>query len=216
MQRVWAHLDKNEEVAVDEDSRLLKYPEVSKHNLADKLRTHIYASCKKRAEIGDDSVDLLCKDIHNAANHWGGDHSVCQDLDPRKKFVLQKWGAEKAYYIQGGETHVAVKEWLVKKCTPSKMKFYTRARENYLSETFNSVISKYAIKRIHYSKSHLARVACAGLDKNEGRDRIVLVQKQRKAAGTTVRQSVANKNVLFKKTTEWKTEVARRCILELF
>jgi hypothetical protein len=39
---------------------------------------------------------------------------------------------------------MAVKNWLVKKCTLTKMKFYTRARENYLSEMFNSVINKYA------------------------------------------------------------------------
>lgn len=52
MQRVWAHLDKEEEVQMDEDSRLLKFPEVSKHNLADKLKTHVYTSCKKRAEVG--------------------------------------------------------------------------------------------------------------------------------------------------------------------
>lgn len=217
MQRVWAHLDKEDEQAVDEDTRLLKYPEVNKSNLANKLKTHIYTSCFKRAEAGDDSVALLlCRDIHNAADHWGGDHSVCAQLDSGRKCVQEKWGPGRAYYLLGGETHKAVKEWLTKKCTPAKMKFYTRARENYLSETFNSLINKYASKRIHYSKSHCARVACAGLDWNEGRDREVLIKKQRKAAGTAVRQRGANRNILSEKTTKWKTEVAKRVMPDLF
>lgn len=86
----------------------------------------------------------------------------------------------------------------MKKCTPSKMKFYTRARENFLSETLNSLINKYASKRVHYSKSHLARVVCVGLDWNEGRDREVLRREERKAAGTAVRQRGANRNVMIK------------------
>lgn len=151
-----------------EHARLLKYPEVGKKNLADKLKTHMYTACLKRAQAGDDYVQLLCKDIHNAADHWAGVHTVCAELDPQRKCVTEKWGQGRAYFLQGWKTHLALKEWPIKKCTPAKMKFYTRSRQNYLSETFNSLINKYASKRIHYSKSHLARAACAGLDWNEG------------------------------------------------
>jgi hypothetical protein len=78
MQRVWAHLDKDiTEEPVDEDARLMKYPEVNKNNLADKLKTHVYTACRKRAAEKDDLAELLCKDIHNAADHWAGDHLVC-------------------------------------------------------------------------------------------------------------------------------------------
>lgn len=120
---------------------------------------------------------LLVLDINNAANHWAGWHSGCQRLDAKRVCVKEKWGAERAYYASGGATHQAVSAWLKAKITPAKMKHYTRARENFLSETFHSVINKYASKRIHYSKSHRARVAAAGLDWSENRDRQVLEQK---------------------------------------
>lgn len=133
--------------------------------------------------MNDDDVTALCKDVHNAADQWSGDHSVCREIDPERKCVKEEWGADRAYYTADGATHVALKSWLVKKCNASKMKFFTRARENFLSDTFNSVINKYAPKRTHYAKSHLPRVACAGLDWNEGREREVLRKSVKKPAG---------------------------------
>jgi hypothetical protein len=97
----------------------------------------------------------------------------------------------------------------VKKASVAKMKFYTRARQNFLSETFNSLINKYASKRIHYAKSHIARTACAGPDWSEGRDRVVLAKKQRQASGTAVRTRGANMNILSEKTTRWKSKVSK-------
>jgi hypothetical protein len=148
-------LDKEAVEVGDEDSRL-RFPSVTKHDLIDKLRTHIYTACLARAAVGDDNVKELCKDLHNAADHWAGDHSVCLEIATDRVCVIEKWGLERAYYQSGGDTHLAVKSFLQKKCTLAKMKFFTRARQNYLSETFNSVINKYASKRIHYSKSHTA------------------------------------------------------------
>jgi hypothetical protein len=40
-----------------------------------------------------------------------------------------------------------------------------------MSETFHSVINKYAPKRIHFAKSHKSRIAAAALDWTEGMDR---------------------------------------------
>jgi hypothetical protein len=51
--RVWTFLEKVEE-EVEEDSRLLWYPELEKHGVADKLKTHIYTCCKARAVTMDD------------------------------------------------------------------------------------------------------------------------------------------------------------------
>jgi hypothetical protein len=209
VQRLWTSLEREEET-VEQDTCLLKYPELAKHHLADKLKTHVYTACFARAAANDDDVTALCLDLQNAADHWVGDHSVCDQISRLRKCVQEDWGAQQASYEKGGETHKAVKAWLVKKCTPAKMKFYTRARENFLSETFNSLINKYASKRIHYQKSHLARVACATLHWNEGRDRVVLMKKVRKAAGTAVRTRGANRNVLSEKTTKWKSLIAAK------
>lgn len=78
--------------------------------------------------------------------------------------VREKWGAEQALYEEGGLMHVAVTGWPAKKCTTAKMRHYTRARETFMSETFHSVINKFAPKRIHFQKSHHARMACGALD----------------------------------------------------
>jgi hypothetical protein len=117
---LWKHLDREEEV-VEEDSRLLKFPEVSKYKLADKLKTHLYTVCKSRKDAGDDDVAALCKDLHNAADHWAGDHSICKEIDAERKCVKEDWGPDKAYYEKGGATHLAVKLWIVKKCSAAKM-----------------------------------------------------------------------------------------------
>jgi hypothetical protein len=208
VERVWSNLDKEEAAEeVDNDARLLKFPEVSRHKLADKLKTHLYFVCKARKDAGNDDVAALCKDLHNAADHWAGDHAVCREIDSERKCVKEDWGADRAHYELGGPTHVAVKTWIVKKCSASKMKFFTRARENFLSKTFNSVINKYAPKKTHYAKSHIPRVACAGLDWNEGKDRELLRKSVRKAAGTVIRSRGANENILSAKTTAWKSKV---------
>lgn len=200
--RLWKHLDKEEvPVADDEEGRLLKFPEVSKYKLADKFKTHLYSVCRARTLAGDDDVQALCRDVHNAADHWAGDHSVCREIDPLRKYVQKSWSADKSYYPKDGPTHVAVKDWLVKKCSLAKMKFFTRARENYMSETFNSVINKYAPKRIHYAKSHISRVACAGLDWNESMGRELLRKVERRPAGKAIRSRGGNRNVLSAKTT---------------
>jgi hypothetical protein len=51
--RVWKHLDKEEAEETDSDDRLLKYPEVSRHKLPDKLKSHLYFVCKARADIDE-------------------------------------------------------------------------------------------------------------------------------------------------------------------
>jgi hypothetical protein len=148
---------------------------------------------------------LLC--ICNAADHWAGNHSKCAEIDSSRRCVKDGRGRDQTYYVEGGETHVAVKQWLQKKCTVAKMKHYTRARESFLSEIFHSVINKYASKRIHYAKSHKARIAAAACDWSESMEREVLARKQRKAAGTTIRKRAAHKNVLAPRTNAGKKDV---------
>jgi hypothetical protein len=106
--RVWESLDKEEEV-VEKDSRLLKYPELQKHGLADKLKTHVYTCSKARAFVGDDDAALLALDVSNAADHWAGNHSKCAEIDSSRRCVKEGRGKEQAYYVEGGETHLAVK-----------------------------------------------------------------------------------------------------------
>jgi hypothetical protein len=137
------------------------------------------------------------------------------EIDPQRKCVAEGWSAEKSYYTKDGPTHVALKDWLVKKCSIAKMKFFTRARENYLPETFNSVINKYAPKRIHYAKSHIPRVACAGLDWNESLGRELLRKVERRPARTVIRSRGGNRNVLSAKTTNWKSKIAKLIFQEV-
>jgi hypothetical protein len=109
--RVWSKLDKEAE-QIDIDTRSMRYPEVLTKRLPDKLKTHFYHACFARAEAQDDDTVLLCKDIVNAADHWAGIHSVCAEIDPQRKCVLEKWGQDHAHYPMNGENHLAVKVWL--------------------------------------------------------------------------------------------------------
>ncbi|CAM6099359.1 unnamed protein product [Calypogeia fissa] len=60
-----------------------------------------------------------------------------------------------------------MKAFMAKKITVNKMKFYTRARENFMLDTFYFVMGKYATKRIHFPTSHEAQLFCADMDWNE-------------------------------------------------
>ncbi|KAL2628781.1 hypothetical protein R1flu_013467 [Riccia fluitans] len=147
--------------------RPLKYPELAAHDLAYKLKSWIYTCMRKKCSSqGDTTPQLLTLDIHNAANHWAGDHSTCRILPGVRKCVMENWSAgQMCKYLEGGETHkAAVADFLKKYITESKMKCYIRARENFISETFHSVINKFATKCIHFDASHTARLACAAMD----------------------------------------------------
>ncbi|KAL2644608.1 hypothetical protein R1flu_012195 [Riccia fluitans] len=83
--------------------RSLKYPKLAAHNIAYKLKSWIYTCAKNAALRGDATPELLTMDIHNAADHWAGDHTTCS-------------------HLPGGDTHKAVKEFLKKYITETKMK----------------------------------------------------------------------------------------------
>jgi hypothetical protein len=112
--RLWKHLDKEEVVADDAEGRLLKFPEVSKYKLADKLKTHIYTVCRARASEGDNDVQALCRDLHNAADHWAGDHSVCKEIvtigvlttGPRLQNACNDTFLQPNYYTYSNSDHV--------------------------------------------------------------------------------------------------------------
>ncbi|KAL2634734.1 hypothetical protein R1flu_006213 [Riccia fluitans] len=76
---------------------------------------------------GDATPELLTMDIHNAADHWAGDHTTCSNLLGVRKCVVEKWtGGKEAKYLEGGEAHKAVKEFLKKYITEAKMKCFIR------------------------------------------------------------------------------------------
>ncbi|KAL2642545.1 hypothetical protein R1flu_010132 [Riccia fluitans] len=152
VQRVSVHLKLPEAGASPEIQRQrpLKYPELAAHDIAYKLKSWIYMCVKNAALRGDTTPGLLTMDIHNAADHWAGDHTTCLHLPGVRKCVVEKWtGGKEAKYLEGGETYKAVKEFLKKYIMEIKMKCYIRARENFISETFHRVINKFATKRIH-------------------------------------------------------------------
>ncbi|KAL3688317.1 hypothetical protein R1sor_014626 [Riccia sorocarpa] len=113
-------------------------------------------------------------------------------------------------YPEGGETHKAVKDFMKKYVTETKMKFYLRVRENYISETFHSVINKFATKRIHFDASHNARLACAALDWNENIRREVRCIYNRSSNDTAVRRRARTNRVLVDRTSQWKMQLAVR------
>jgi hypothetical protein len=158
----------------------LAYPEVQRNDLAYHLKTWVYFCCRRRALVGDDDVKQLVQIICNAANHWAGLHDDCALVDESRPCLLERWGPEHQYYKPNGETHQAVQRWLKSHITEAKFRHYTRARENYLSESFHALINKYATKRTHFPKSHLARLASAALDWNENRKRTCIRVREAK------------------------------------
>ncbi|KAL2622281.1 hypothetical protein R1flu_002486 [Riccia fluitans] len=109
-----------------------------------------------------------------------------------------------------GETHKAVKEFLKKYITGSKMKCYIKARENFISKTFHSVINKFATKRIHFDSSHTARLVCATMDWNENIRRDVRAIYQRSSNDIAIRRRAKTNRYLVDRTSCWKRALARR------
>ncbi|KAL2611610.1 hypothetical protein R1flu_023302 [Riccia fluitans] len=110
----------------------------------------------------------------------------------------------------GGETHKAVKEFLKKYITESKMKCYIKTRENFISETFHSVINKYATKRIHFDSSHTAHLACAAMDWNKNIRRDVWAIYQCSSNDIAVRRRAKTNRYLANRTSCWKRALGRR------
>ncbi|KAL3691385.1 hypothetical protein R1sor_005036 [Riccia sorocarpa] len=186
VQCVSVHLNLEEAGANTEIQRHrpLRYHELAAHDIAYKLKSWIYTCAKNAAKRGDTTPE---------------------------KCVVENWGVDhKQRYVPGGETHLAVKDFLRKYITEGKMKFYLRARENFISETYHSVINKFATKRIHFDASHCARLACSALDWNENIRREVRAVYSRASNDTAVRRRPKTNRVLVKRTTVWKTQLASR------
>ncbi|KAL2633711.1 hypothetical protein R1flu_005190 [Riccia fluitans] len=173
---------------------------------AEVMDLHVCEECR----LEDDATqELLTMDIHNAADHWAGDHTTCSYLPGMRKYVVENWTCGKeAKYPKGGETHKAVKEFLKKYIMETKMKCYIRARENFISETFPSVINKFAMKHIHFDASHTARLACAAMDWNKNIRRDVRATYQHASNDTAVRQRAKTNRVLVERTSHWKKALA--------
>jgi hypothetical protein len=69
-------------------------------------------------------VTILVKNIHNAADHWARDHSICAEIDSSKKCVLHL-DIEKKKFDFNSKTHIAVKQWLMTHIKDNKFVFYT-------------------------------------------------------------------------------------------
>ncbi|KAL3697262.1 hypothetical protein R1sor_011338 [Riccia sorocarpa] len=213
VQRVSVFLNLPEAGATTElqRQRPFKYPELQQHDLAYKLKSWIYTCSKNAAARRDAMAETLTIDVQNAADHWAGNHTVCRTLPGTRKCVVENWDSgRESKYAEGGETHIAVRDFLKKYLTINKMKFYVRARENFISETFHSVINKYASKRTHFDASHHARLACAALDWNENIRREVRVVYSRSANNTAVRRRAHTNRVLVTRTSHWKSIVAKK------
>ncbi|KAL3685848.1 hypothetical protein R1sor_003870 [Riccia sorocarpa] len=119
--------------------RPFKYPELQQHDLAYKLKSWIYTCSKNAAARRDVTAETLTIDVQNAADHWAGNHTVYRTLPGTRKCVVENWDSGRdSKYAEGGETHIAVRDFLKKYLTIKKMKFYVRARENFISETFHT------------------------------------------------------------------------------
>jgi hypothetical protein len=129
--------------------------------------------------------DKLVKMMLNAPEHWAGDHSQCKTLDPDSGCTNGP-----AKYAKDGPTHEALKVGCRNKFTWATMRHYKEGRESFMVETFNSVIAKFAPKRLFFSSSFLARLACAKLHWNENRDNIVLHEYTRKDVDPQFENSV--------------------------
>ncbi|KAL2635954.1 hypothetical protein R1flu_007433 [Riccia fluitans] len=194
VQRVSVHLKLPEAGASTELQwqRPLRYPELATHDLAYKLKSWIYTCAKNAALRGDTTPELLTMDIHNAADHWS-----------------ERRGPTDVSAQRGGETHKGVKEFLKKYITERKMKCYIKARENFISETFHSVINKFATKHIHFDSSHIARLACAAMDWNENIRRDVRTIYQRSSNDTAIRCRAKTNRYLADMTSCWKRALGR-------
>ncbi|KAL3684743.1 hypothetical protein R1sor_002765 [Riccia sorocarpa] len=213
VQRVYVSLNWPEAGASTElqRQRPFKYPELAQYDLAYKLKSWIYTCSKNMAARRDVTPETLTIDVQNAADHWAGNHTVCRTLPGTRKCVVENWDSgRESKYAEGGETHIAMRDFLKNYLTINKMKFYVRARENFISETFHSVINKYASKRIHFDASHHARLACAALDWNENIRREVRAIYSRSANNTAVCRRARSNRVLVTRTSHWKSLVLRR------
>lgn len=114
------------------------------------------------------------------------------------------------FFDSDSATHADVKAFMVKYVKPAKMAFYTMARENYMSETFHSVMGKFATKRIHFPASHDARLFCAALDWNENIGHPVWKIYSRERVSTAVRARPARVRVMVEPTRCWKECTSRR------
>ncbi|CAM6094701.1 unnamed protein product [Calypogeia fissa] len=194
------------------NSKPFKYPEINEKHLGDKLKSWFYKCCQKASERGDDNADLLAREIVTAADHWAGLHEVCKQFLPRK--CCEPDAVYTPYYEVGGATHLALRNWLRKNVTASSVRFYTRARANFLCETFHSIVNKYATKRIHFGATHEARMACAAMCWNKNINREVVRIRNRTPSNTSVRDRPQKVRDLVDKTTAWKKAVSDR-IFEL-
>ena len=103
-----------------------------------------------------------------------------------------------------------MKAFCAKHFTPAKMRFYTMGRENFMSETFHFVMSKFATKRIHFRASHEARLCCCVMDWNENIRRPVWKVLPRRPVNSAVRERPSRVRILVERTTQWKDEMSQR------
>jgi hypothetical protein len=128
------------------------YPEFQANDMAEKFKTWFYTCTEAAAKRKDRHPGLLCLDIHNCLDHWSGCHDMCRLINPERPCVKENWSRNYAYFSRNGAAYEALDKWLDRHITRKKMAHYLRARENFLSETFNSLINKYATKRINWQK----------------------------------------------------------------
>ncbi|GBG75929.1 hypothetical protein CBR_g21171 [Chara braunii] len=126
-------------------------------NAAEEAKEWLYGACRLQKSVGDDDGDLLATHVQHLANHWSGDHSLCEKELPN--LCKAAGGQERAaLYENGGRVHLAISRCLQQFASNTKMAYYTSVRMTFNNECFHSVINKYATKRVNFPKSYEARV----------------------------------------------------------
>lgn len=155
----------------------------------------------QQRDRGDNKPNLRIVEVVDCVNHWNGQHYFCALFDPQRPCCINATIAKQIYF--------AITECLESHICLAKMRRYTCSQENFLSETFHSLINKYTIKCIHWKKiTHEARLACTALDWNENWGRELLGTCTQSSTNMVVRHRPTTSRILSVKIKHWKEEVS--------
>ncbi|KAL3686851.1 hypothetical protein R1sor_013160 [Riccia sorocarpa] len=135
--RIVTHLQLAESALPLQRARPYAYPKLQANDMAYKLKSWIYTACHGVAKRRDEGTSLLTLDILNGSDHWAGLHEFCRILHDTRKCILPDWDSETCrHYKPNSTTHEAVTTFLTKHITVARMKYYRKARENFLSHAY--------------------------------------------------------------------------------
>ncbi|CAI5476523.1 unnamed protein product [Closterium sp. Yama58-4] len=141
---------------------------------------HVMVQCATKASAGQGmSPEDVAAEMELCADHYAGLHTR------------------------------SFKQWLAEHCGPSQMAPYVRGASNWINESFHSLITKYAPKRIAFLGSMEPRVALTVLHWNSTVDRVVKEWRVRVRKATRVKRGKMDR-VLGPMDWSWVEEVLER------